>query len=734
MSKFDLTAEYEKKRQQRGSSYSPRTKHLGPDGWAKYTNRLFLESSPYLLQHAHNPVDWYPWGDEAFQVAASLKRPVLLSVGYSTCHWCHVMEEESFEDEEIASYINENYIAIKVDREERPDVDAIYMAAVQALTGRGGWPMTVWLTPERKPFFGGTYFPPRDGDRGSNIGFLSLLKKVREGYDAQKDLINQTSQELTDVLGKSLIPEAGSKLPNQDAAQKSFQFYQSRFDQINGGFKGAPKFPSSLPVRFLFNYFQRHKDPEAREMAVLTLDKMAFGGIYDHVGGGVHRYSTDEKWLVPHFEKMLYDNALLAMDYLAGYQVTGDPEYKLIIEDILQYVQRDMTSPGGGFYSATDADSLTPAGKREEGYFFTWTPSELKKNLGSDLTDLIRETFGVGPYPNFEGRYIFHKPESIVTLTERLRLDEKGLRSQINKSLEILRVERERRPLPLRDEKILTAWNGLMISAYARAGFVLNIPEFRDSAVRAAEFLLEHLYIKGRLRRSYIDGSAKYNGYLDDYAFFTAGLIDLYEATQNICWLEQAIEFDDVIAHYYEDKTSGGFFLTSSDHEGLIAREKPCFDGALPSGNAIAILNLLRLGAFTSKTDYLDRAEIALKAFSGTLASNPAVMSGLQMALDIYMNPCKEIIIIEPQGKRGAAAPFLDKVRRLYLPYSILAVAEEGEDLAIKAKLIPLLKYKTALNTNATAYVCENLTCREPTSDPEIFNAQLSEYTIKGGF
>lgn len=727
MSKFDLTAKYEKMKEQRGPSYTPRTKHLNKDGEAKYTNRLFMESSPYLLQHAHNPVDWYPWGDEAFQAAASRECPVLLSVGYSTCHWCHVMEEESFEDEEIATYINENYIGIKVDREERPDVDAIYMAAVQALTGRGGWPMTVWLTPDRKPFFGGTYFPPRDGDRGSNIGFLSLLKKVREGYEAQKDLIIKTSQELSDVIRKSLVPETGTKLPDEGQMQRAFQYYQNRFDRENGGFKGAPKFPSSLPIRFLLYFSQRFNNQDAQNMAALTLDKMAAGGMYDHVGGGFHRYSTDEKWLVPHFEKMLYDNALLVVDYLAGFQVTGNPEYRIIIEDVLRYIQRDMISPVGAFFSATDADSLTPDGKREEGYFFTWTPSELQKHLGSDLADLIRKTFGVGSSPNFEGRHILHKPESLLTLAERWRLEEKNLRLQISNALEILRAGRERRPLPLRDEKILTAWNGLMISAFARAAFVLDVREFSDRAVCTAEFLLDHLYIKGRLRRSYIDGSAKYNGYLDDYAFFTAGLIDLYEATQNICWLDQAIALDDVIAQYYEDNINGGFFLTSSDHEDLIAREKPYFDGALPSGNAVAIMNLLRLGAFTSKAEHYDRAAKALKAFANAFTTNPAALSGLQLALDSFTNSSKEIIIIEPEGKNGSAGPFLEILRKKYLPNIILVVAAEGEDLAIKAKLIPLLKHKTALNANATAYVCENQTCLEPTDNPEIFAKQLEK-------
>ncbi len=725
--KMNLVEQYSEMKLKRGPSYTPRTKHLGPDGWATYTNRLFLESSPYLLQHAHNPVDWYPWGDEAFQTAASLNRPVLLSVGYSTCHWCHVMEEESFEDEEIARYINENYIAIKVDREERPDVDAIYMAAVQALTGRGGWPMTVWLTPDRKPFYGGTYYPARDGDRGAGVGFLTLLKKIRESYQDRKDLVNQTSQQLTDVVKQMLAPDAGAQIPGEAIMQQSFQSYHDRFDRINGGLSGAPKFPSSLPVRFLFRYFWRFKNSDALNMATQTLDKMAAGGLYDHVGGGFHRYATDEKWLVPHFEKMLYDNALLVMDYLEGYQVTGNPEYRRIVEEVLHYVQRDMTSPGGAFFSATDADSLTPEGHREEGYFFTWTPQEIEKQLGPDLAGLIRETHAVGSFPNFEGRYILNTPESIQELVKRLGLGKNHLRSQIEKALKKLRDEREHRPHPLRDEKVLTAWNGLMISAFARAGFVLNEPVYTASAVRAATFILDHLYAEGRLRRSYTDGIARHNGYLNDYAFLIAGMLDLYEATHDIHWLEQAIELETILARYYEDRENGGFSMTSIDHEDLIAREKPKHDGALPSGNAIATMNLLRIGAFTSNTDYHVRAEKALKAFSGSLSANPTAMAELQLALDNFLVPPTEIVIIEPKGGKGTSNSLLDKLRQQYLPGRIIAVATEGKNVKSQARIIPLMKHKSAVNAKPTVYVCENKTCQAPTNDPEIFAKQLAE-------
>ncbi len=723
---MELIEQYAQMRQTRGRNYVPRTKHLASNGWATYTNRLFLESSPYLLQHAHNPVDWHPWGDEAFQLAASRNRPVLLSVGYSTCHWCHVMEEESFEDVEIARYINENYIPIKVDREERPDVDAVYMAAVQALTGRGGWPMTVWLTPDRKPFYGGSYYPARDGDRGLGVGFLTLLKKINASYHARKDLVESTGNQLTNVINQMLSAEAGSQLPGEDCLHSAFQSYQRSFDGNHGGLGGAPKFPSSLPIRFLLRYANRFDNKHALQMATLTLDKMAAGGLYDHVGGGFHRYATDERWLVPHFEKMLYDNALLAQDYLEAFQQTGDTNYQRVVHAVLDYVLRDMTSPQGAFYSATDADSLTPMGHREEGYYFTWTPPEIEKHLGPELAELIKTTHGIGPVPNFEGRYILHRPETLSTVADRLNLAESDLRAQIKKGLEKLRAARRKRPAPLRDEKVLTAWNGLMISALAKAGFVLKAPVYVLSAERAANFLLDNLLIDGRLKRSHMDGVSTHNAYLDDYAFLAAACIDLYEATHEVSWLQHAIALDETIAHFHEDLDNGGFFMTSSDHEQLIAREKPNQDGALPSGNAVATMNLIRLAAFTSKSTYLERARRALQAFARILAANPTAMAELHLALDSFLHPPKEVALIEPESAPDGADVFLDIIRRHYLPGRVLAKAGEGRDLEEQAKLIPLLQRKELLNNQATAFVCQNLTCKRPTNDPVVFIQQLN--------
>jgi uncharacterized protein YyaL (SSP411 family) len=716
-----LTEQYEKMRKKRGSGYKPRTRHLEPDGWARYTNRLFLESSPYLLQHAHNPVDWHAWGDEAFETARKKDCPVLLSVGYSTCHWCHVMEEESFEDEEIAEFINQNYVAVKVDREERPDVDAVYMTAVQALTGRGGWPMTVWLMPDRKPFYGGTYFPARDNDRGSHVGFLTLLRKIKESYDGRRGVITQSSTQITEAVQRILNSNSGNSLPGKAVFQTAIDAYKDRFDALDGGLKGAPKFPSTLPIRLLFRYDRRNQDTDIRDMARLTLDKMADGGMYDHVGGGFHRYSTDAQWLVPHFEKMLYDNALLAQDYLEAFQVFGDERYKRIVEETLQYVQQDMTDPKGGFYSATDADSLTPSGQREEGYFFTWTPTELESILGKDLAAIVSSYYAVGTTPNFEGRHILHRQTPAADIAAQFNISEKELSQAIKRSKKLLKTAREQRPLPLRDGKILAAWNGLMIAAFARAGFVLNSTAYTESAVNAADFILKHMVVDGRLNRSYKEGRARHAAYLDDYAFFIASLLDLYETTHDSRWFAKALELESVLAEHYEDQSEGGFFMTANDHEALIAKEKPAADGALPAGNAVAVMNLLRINKFTADNTYFTRAEKALTSLSGALAATPTAFAGLLTALDFHLDQSREIIIVVPQDEVAAADPFLAILRKHHLPNQVLSVVSEGHDCQALEKIMPIVRNRPAMDGKATAYVCQNHTCKLPTADPHEF-------------
>ena len=723
----ELLNKFEKMRELRGKDYQPRTRHKRSDGWAKYTNRLFLESSPYLIQHAHNPVNWYPWGDEAFETAKKMSRPVLLSIGYSTCHWCHVMEEESYEDEEIAQYLNENYIVIKVDREERPDIDSIYMSAVQAITGRGGWPLNVWLTPDKKPFYGGTYFPARDGDRGAKVGFLTLVKWLKEVYDTQHDQVEKSSQQLTQIIQKMLSPNTGDRLLEEDLIQQTMTHYKNSFDADYGGISGAPKFPSTLPVRLLLRYHRRTGDEKILRMVKTTLEKMAAGGIYDQAGGGFHRYSTDRQWLVPHFEKMLYDNALLIMAYLEGYQVTGDEAFKRIAKEILRYVKRDMTSSKGAFFSATDADSPTPKGHREEGYFFTWTPEEIDEVLGKDRSEVVKAYYAVSSAGNFEGRNILHTPKSVTEVAESFKIPAARMHTVIEESKELLYQQRSLRPPPLRDEKILTAWNGLMISAHARAGLILGESQYIERAANATQIILDKLFIRNRLYRSYKDNRAKHNAYLDDYAFFIAALLDLYEASHDIRWLKKSIELDKVLQKYYEDRQNGGFFMTSSDHEKLIVREKPSYDGAEPSGNSVAILNLLRLAEFTFKDDYRKRAEKALKSFLGGNESNPVAFSEMLLSLDFYLDSPKEIVIVAPEGKKEEAEPFLKEFRKQFLPNRTLIVADAGKELEAHAKLVPVARGKFPIGGKATAYVCEKGFCSLPAKDPALFSQQIKK-------
>jgi hypothetical protein len=722
----NLIKKLEKARAFHGPSYQPRTKHLQPDGSAKYTNRLFLESSPYLLQHAHNPINWYPWGDEAFEAARELNRPVFLSVGYSTCHWCHVMEEESFEDEGIARYLNENFVCIKVDREERPDIDAIYMAAVQALTGRGGWPMSVWLTDDRKPFYGGTYFPARDGDRGANIGFLTLLEKLIESFHAKDGRVENAGKQITAAIAQMMSPKPGTRLPDNEIIQNAVSFYRQSYDSRFGGLSGAPKFPSSLPVRLLLRYYKQNREPDTIEMINHSLTQMAGGGMYDHVGGGFHRYSTDEQWLVPHFEKMLYDNALQAVAYLEAWQATGNKDFKRVVNEILIYVIRDMTSADGAFYSATDADSLTAEGHMEEGWYFTWTPKELENVLGKKNAEIIKAYYSVGTAPNFEGRHILHTPKSRAESAASLNISEKELANVIETSRERLYAERNKRPAPLRDEKILTSWNALMISAFARTGLAFGNPDYTEKATTAANFILSHLYIGNRLYRSYKNDQARHNAYLEDYTFFIAALLDLYEATHDIDWLEKALELDDVLKIFYEDQKNGGFFMTSSDHEALIAREKPYYDNAIPSGNAIAVLNLLRQHSFTTDYRYKQRAEKTLRFFSERLNTTPSALSEMLLAADYYFDDPKEIVIVTPTGKPNAGKLFMDTFRDRFIPNRILMKAMEDQTKD-HGEIIPLISGKRAINGRTTAYVCENGTCSLPARTPEEFTVQLGQ-------
>jgi uncharacterized protein len=709
----------------RGEGYVPHTRHLRPDGTPLYTNRLFLESSPYLRQHAHNPVNWYPWGDEAFETARRLGRPVLLSIGYSTCHWCHVMEEESFEDEGIAGELNRNYVAIKVDREERPDVDAIYMNAVQMLTGGGGWPMTVWLTPDRKPFYGGTYFPARDGDHGAALGFLSLLKRLREIYDTQPDRVAESSTQITRAIEQNLASSVASQnVPGVEPLHLAFRQAEASYDSVDGGRQGAPKFPSSLPIRFLLRYHRRTGNPNALHMATQTLEKMAHGGLYDQIGGGFHRYSTDSHWLVPHFEKMLYDNALLVPAYLEAYQVTGRADFARVAREVLGYVDREMTAPEGGFFAATDADSPTPSGGREEGWFFTWTPAEIEGVLDAGQARIVEAYYGVTVPGNFEGRNILHVDRPLEDVARELGVPIQEARKSVEKSRKQLYEARRQRPAPHRDEKIVTAWNGLMISAFARGALVLGDETLAVRAANAADFVLRNLRRDGRLLRSYTAGHASLNAYLDDYAFLIAGLLDLYEASGELRWLREAVALEGVLESHYEDPVGGGFFATSDDHEVLLAREKPADDGAEPCGNSVEALNLLRLHEFTGRQADRERAEGTLRALGDRLSRAPLALSEMLLALDFFHDRPFEIAIVTPRSL-DEASPLLDVLRGTFVPNRVLARAVEGPRLHDLSALAPWVEGKKAQEGRTTVYVCEWGVCQLPTADAQTFSGLI---------
>jgi len=712
----------------RSPEYQPRTRHLAEDGTPLYTNRLFLESSPYLRQHAHNPVNWFPWGDEAFAEARRLGRPVLLSIGYSTCHWCHVMEEESFEDEEIARYLNEHYVTIKVDREERPDVDSIYMTAVRTMGGGGGWPLNVWLTADREPFYGGTYFPARDGDRGMRFGFLTIANRLAEVYREEPAKVREQSSLLAQRLRQVMNPPAGTVAVDERSLAEAARQYRGRFDAVHGGMAGAPKFPSSLPIRFLLRESRRQGDAHLREMAALTLRKMAGGGMYDHVAGGFHRYSTDQLWLVPHFEKMLYDNALLVVAYLDGFQATGEEQFAAVARDILTYVLREMTDPDGGFYSATDADSLGPTGERDEGYFFTWTPAELAEVLGQQRAEQVAAAYAVTESGNFEGRNILHRPRSSEQVAGELGISPAALEAALAESRGLLHEARSARPAPLRDDKILASWNGLMISAFAQSALVLGEPRWLVAAERAADFMLAQMRVDGRLRRSFKDGRARHNAYLDDHAFLIAGLLDLFEASGEPRWLREAIGLDEILAARFEDTEVGGFFLTSDDHETLLVREKPAQDGAEPCGNSVQLLNLYRLAALTSQDGYRQRADRAVAAFSGMLAEYPSALAEMLLAMEFRRDRVREVVLVTPGPQAHAQSrAFLDKLYSRFVPNKVVVAVQQGSALAALAETVPLVAGKSARDEMVTAYLCERGVCKQPTTDPEVFGTMLDE-------
>ncbi len=715
--------------QQHEPDEAVRTRHLHADGSPKYTNRLLLEASPYLRQHAHNPVNWYPWGEDAFEAARRLGRPVLLSIGYSTCHWCHVMEEESFEDEEIARILNERYVAIKVDREQRPDLDSIYMTAVQAISGRGGWPMTVWLTPAREPFFGGTYFPARDGDRGAATGFLTLLTRLADAYRDNSADVSGNAALVATRLREALSTDrqVGSKDEAGEWRSLAAPVFaatlaasEARFDGEHGGTRGAPKFPSALPLRALLRVHRRSGDAKALEIVTTTLAGMAGGGIRDHLAGGFHRYSTDAAWLVPHFEKMLYDNALLAIALTEAWQATGREEFADVAREILAWAGREMTSSDGAFFSATDADSKGASGEPVEGAFFTWTPQETAAVLGADAASLFDAAYGVTAKGLVDGRSVLHAAASADELAGRFSLTVEDVEQRLRRSRGLLLAARALRPPPLRDDKIVTAWNGLMISAAARASLAFASDEYRALASRAADFVLRDWKSNGRLARSRLGGRTQAEAFLDDYAFVEAGLLDLFEAGDGNARLEQAIALDAVVESDFED-AAGGFFLAAAGRGDLLVREKSRGDGAEPAGSSVAILNLLRLAELTGDERYRDRAERALASLADLFRSSPLALSDALLALDFAADTPKEIVLVS-DGERASLAPFLRELGAALVPNRVVVTITR--DLPASPH-VPVAEGKVAIDGRPTAYVCEGRICDLPTHDAAVFAAAL---------
>ena len=670
-------------------------------------NRLISEKSPYLQQHAYNPVDWYPWGEEAFQKAVKENKPIFLSIGYSTCHWCHVMEYESFEDEEVARILNENFVSIKVDREERPDLDNIYMAVCQAMTGSGGWPLNLFLTPEKKPFFAGTYFPKTE--RFGNPGFIAILQKISSLWQTNKESVIASSEQITKVLQSMAFTTPGEIL-TKETLKHAYEQLRDTFDTIYGGFGSSPKFPTPHNYTFLLRWWKRSNDPTALEMVEKTLERMGRGGMYDQLGGGFHRYSTDEYWLVPHFEKMLYDQALTAIAYTETYQATGKPYYADIVRGIFMYVLRDMTSPEGGFYSAEDADS-----EGVEGKFYVWTPDEVIKILGERDGKIFCDYYDVSREGNFEEKNILHvdKPLDAFAKLEGIQTEE--LQELLRTAREKLFAERQKRIHPHKDDKILTSWNGLMIAALARGAQALHAPEYAQAAVRATDFILNALHRKdGTLLRRYRSGEAAIPGYLDDYAYFVWGLIDLYEATFETKYLKTALELNKQMIENFWDEKGGGLFFGGKRNEQLIAQTKEIYDGATPSGNSVALFNMLRLGRVAGNPGLGKMADQIMKAFGETINQYPSGYTQFMCALDFALGPTKEIVIAgEPDRKD--TQQILQEIGKRFLPRKVLLL-NSLKDKSL-GEIAGFVKEQKPIENKATVYICENYACKAPANE-----------------
>jgi uncharacterized protein YyaL (SSP411 family) len=689
---------------------------LPPDGGEKF-NRLIFEKSPYLLQHAANPVDWYPWGEEAFQQASQQDKPLFLSIGYATCHWCHVMERESFENPQAAELINKNFIPIKVDREERPDIDNIYMSVCQAVTGTGGWPLTVLLTPDKKPFFVGTYFPRES--RFGRTGLMELIPKVADLWVNKRNELLDSAEKITNHLWETSQNPRGNLDPG--VVQQAFDQLRSRYDPVQGGFGAAPKFPSPHNLLFLTRFWKGTGDPNALEMVEKTLQEMRLGGIYDQIGFGFHRYSTDAAWRLPHFEKMLYDQAMLTMAYMEGYLATGKTEYAQVVREVLTYVLRDMTAPEGGFYSAEDADS-----EGEEGLFYLWTQEEFRENLGPEAAQLFSSVFNIEEEGNFAdeatnnltGRNLLYLKAPLEEHAERVNFESDDLARLWEEVRAHLFEVREQRVHPLKDDKILTDWNGLMIAALAKAGAGLGDPSYIQAASRAADFIWDQLRDEdGKLLKRYRDGEAGLSAHLDDYAFLIWGLLELYQAGFLTSHLERALLLTKIMIEDFWDEDKGGFFFTAKGQSDLILRGKEIYDGAIPSGNSVAYQNLIRLGRMLSRPDFEEKARSIGEAFSAQINQLPRGYTQLMVGILLAESPPCEVVISGNPDSPDTREMIL-RLRDLYLPNKVMMLRPADPDQRL-FELVPVLREQIPIEERATAYVCRNYQCNAPTTDIE---------------
>ena len=689
----------------------------------KKANHLINEQSPYLLQHAYNPVDWYPWGDEAFAKAKKENKPIFLSIGYSTCHWCHVMEHESFEDDSVAALMNEHFVNIKVDREERPDIDAIYMTACQMLNQRGGWPLTIIMTPDKKPFYAGTYIPKES--MYQRIGMLDLIPRIADAWNKDHENILSTADKITEALKDNLIGSVGNSSSkfSEDFFAKAFDSFVSRYDSKWGGFGQKPKFPSPHQLSFLMRYGKTYNNPKAVEMAEHTLDMMRKGGMYDHLGYGFHRYSTDEKWLLPHFEKMLYDQAMITIAFVEAWQVTGNIEYKNTVQEILEYVARDMTDPEGGFYSAEDADS-----EGIEGKFYVWEVSEINELLG-DKAERFINSYGVKANGNYKeeaaghgaGGNILHTAKNISSLANEFGITESELKKELEKSRKILFDVREKRVHPFKDNKVLTDWNGLMISAFARAGAAFVEEQYVDVAKKAAGFIKQKMTNNnGELLHRYREGNAAIKAHLDDYAFYGRALLDLYEATFDVEYLKEAIKLMKKTEELFLDKENGGYYFAREDASDLISRNIEIYDGAIPSGNSVMLSNITRLGKMTGETFYEKSANKLITRFSSQIEESPQAFSEFLSSALYAVKGGFEIVIVAKEGddkNKKQVREILKEINSRFIPNKVILFRPEGEENPEIVRIAEYVKMQYQIGEKATVYVCENFACQTPTND-----------------